>query len=262
MERRDFLKGAAATAAVSGLGLGDARAQQAQREFYELRVYEQLTGNRKNVLTDYLAKAAIPAWNRLGSRPVGVFTVVYGDSALSLYVLVPYPTLDAFLAAPERLAVDAEYQKAAAAYLGTSIDGPPYTRYESTLLRAFKNVPTLRVPAETAGNRPRLFELRCYESHNEAAALKKIEMFNDGGEIALFDKVGIRSVFYGQTLIGRRQPNLVYMVVHADMAARDKAWDAFSSSDGWNKLRNEPQYLNTVSATDVKFLRPAAYSQV
>ncbi len=262
MERRDFMKGAAAAAAVSGLGIREAFAQQDRREFYELRVYEQLTGNRKNVLTDYLAKAAIPAWNRLGSRPVGVFTVVYGANALDLYVLVPYPTLESFLTAPEKLAADAEYQKAAAAYLGTSIDGPPYTRYESTLLRAFKNVPKLRVPAETAGNRPRLFELRCYESHNEAAALKKIEMFNDGGEIALFNKVGIRSVFYGQTLIGRRQPNLVYMVVHADMPAREKAWDAFSSSDDWNKLRSEPQYLNTVSATTVKFLRPAAYSQV
>jgi len=262
MERRDFLKTAAATAAVSGLGLRDALAQQAQREFYELRVYEQLTGNRKNVLTDYLAKAAIPAWNRIGVRPVGVFTVVYGANALDLYVLIPYPTLDAFLSAPAALAADGEYQKASAAYLGTSIDNPAYTRYESTLLWAFKNVPKIRVPAETAGNKPRLFELRCYESHNEAVALKKIEMFNDGGEIALFDKVGIRSVFYGQTLIGRRQPNLVYMVVHADMAARDKAWDDFGKSEGWNKLRAEPQYLNTVSATDVTFLRPAAYSQI
>ena len=262
MERRDFLKTAAATAAVSGLGIREASAQQAQREFYELRVYEQLTGNRKNVLSDYLAKAAIPAWNRIGVRPVGVFTVVYGANALNLYVLIPYPTLDSFLAAPEKLAADAEYRKTSAEYLGTSIDNPPYTRYESTLLWAFKNVPRLRVPPEAAGNKPRLFELRCYESHNEAIALKKIEMFNDGGEIALFDKVGIRGVFFGQTLIGRRQPNLVYMVVHADMAARDKVWDDFSKSEGWNKLRNEQQYLNTVSATDVKFLRPAAYSQI
>jgi hypothetical protein len=262
MERRAFLKTTAATAAFSGLGMREAAAQQAQREFYELRVYEQLTGNRKNVLNDYLAKAAIPAWNRVGIRPVGVFTVVYGANALDLYVLIPYPTLDSLISAPAKLAADAGYQKAAAEYLGTSIDNPAYTRYESTLLWAFKNVPKIRVPVETAGNRPRLFELRCYESHNEAVALKKIEMFDDGGEIALFDKTGIRSVFFGQTLIGRRLPNLVYMVVHADMAARDKAWGDFSRSEGWNNLRNEPQYLNTVSANDVKFLRPAAYSQI
>jgi hypothetical protein len=260
MERRDFLKTAAA--GVSGLGLNQAMAQEGQREFYELRVYDMQTGNRKAVLNNYLEKAAIPAWNRLGIKPVGIFNIVYGANALNLYVLIPYPTLEALLTAPEKLASDSEYQKAAADYLGTSIDNPAYTRYESTLLRAFKKIPKLLLPAETAGNKPRLFELRCYESHSEAAALKKIDMFNDGGEIALFDKVGIRSVFYGQTLIGCRQPNLVYMVVHQDMPARDKAWDAFGKSDEWNKLRNEPKYLNTVSATDVKFLRPAPYSQI
>ncbi len=237
-------------------------AQDGQRDFYELRVYEQLQGNRKNVLTDYLSKAAIPAWNRIGVKPVGVFSVVYGANALSLYVLIPYPSLDVFLSAPAKLAADAEYQRASADYLGSSIDNPPYTRYESTLLWAFKKVPKIRVPAETAGNKPRLFELRCYESHNEAIALKKIEMFSDGGEIDIFDKTGIRYVFFGQTLIGRRQPNLVYLVVHTDMAARDKVWDDFGKSEGWNKLRKEPKYLDTVSATDVKFLRPAAYSQI
>jgi hypothetical protein len=262
MERRDFLKTAAAGAALSGLGLGQAMAQQPQREFYELRTYDMQTGNRKSVLNNYLEKAAIPAWSRLGIKPVGVFSVVYGAIGLNLYVLIPYPTLDAFLTAPEKLAADSEYQKTAAEYLGTSIDNPAYTRYESTLLWAFKRIPRLLLPAETTGNQPRLFELRCYESHSEAMAARKIEMFNDGGEIALFDKLGIRSVFFGQTLIGRRQPNLVYMVVHQDMAARDKVWDAFGKSDEWNKLRNEPKYLNVVSSIEVKFLRPAAYSQI
>jgi hypothetical protein len=262
MERRDFLKAAASTTAFSGLTFGEAMAQSEQREFYELRIYEMQTGNRKTVLHDYLAKAAIPAWNRIGIKPVGVFTVVYGANALNLYVLIPYPTLDALLSAPAKLAADGDYQKAAAEYMGTNIDNPAYTRYESSLLWAFKNVPQIRIPAETAGNKPRLFEVRCYESHSEASVLKKIEMFNDGSEIALFDKVGIRSVFYGQTLIGRRQPNLVYMVVHQDMAARDKVWDDFGKSEGWSKLGKDPKYLNAVSAIDVKFLRPAAYSQI
>ena len=108
----------------------------------------------------------------------------------------------------------------------------------------------------------RLFQLRIYESHSEAAALKKIEMFNEGGEIALFDRIGLRPVFFGQTLAGPRQPNLVYMTVHADMAAREKTWDAFRNDDGWKKLSADPNFANTVSATTVVFLRPAAYSQI
>lgn len=265
MKRRDFLKTSsiAGGAVLSSWTSGEVLAQDAAaREFYELRTYEMPTGNRKAVLNEYLEKAFIPAMNRLGSRPVGVFAVVSGSNALNLFVLVPHPSLEGFLSAPARLAADPDYQNAAAAYLSTTIDNPAYTRYESTLLWAFKNVPRVRVPAETAGKQARIFELRMYESHNEAIALKKIEMFNEGGEIAIFDKVGLRSVFYGQTLIGQRQPNLVYMLVHQDMAARDKSWGAFGASPDWKALSSNPVYANTVSAITVIFLRPTAYSQI
>ena len=110
--------------------------------------------------------------------------------------------------------------------------------------------------AETAAKKPRLFELRIYESHSEAAALRKIEMFNEGGEIALFDRLGLRSVFFGQTLVGRRQPNLVYMTVHQDMAARERVWEDFRNSADWKKLSSDPAFANTVSATTVMLPAP------
>ena len=264
MKRREFLmtSSIAGGAVLSSWAGGDALAQDSSREFYELRTYEMPTGNRKAVLNDYLEKACLPAMNRLGIKPVGVFTVVAGSNALNLFVLIPYPSLEHFLSTPARLAADAEYQKSAAVYLSASIDNPAYTRYESTLLWAFKQVPRLRMPAETSGNQPRLFELRIYESHSETAALKKIEMFNEGGEIGIFDRVGLRPVFFGQTLIGRRQPNLVYLTVHQDMVAREKTWEAFRNSPDWKALSSNPVYANVVSATTVVFLRPAAYSQI
>jgi hypothetical protein len=264
MKRRDFLKTSSIVggAVLSSWAGEEVQAQDASREFYELRTYEMPTGNRKALLNDYLEKALIPAANRLGIKPVGAFTVVAGSNALNLFVLIPYPSLEHLLSTPVRLAADAEHQKAAAPYLTASIDNPAYTRYESTLLWAFRQVPRMRMPAETPGNQPRLFELRIYESHSEAAALKKIEMFNEGGEISIFDRVGLRPVFFGQTLIGRRQPNLVYLTVHQDMAAREKTWEAFRNSPDWKALSSNPVYANVVSATTVVFLRPAAYSQL
>ena len=264
MKRRDFIKASAAAgiAAHPAGTMARAYAQSDTRDFYELRTYEMQTGNRKTVLNDYLSKAAIPAWNRMGIKPVGVFSVLSGSNALLLYVLIPHPNLPSLTTTPAALAADADYQKTAAAYLGASIDNPAYTRYESSLLWAFRNVPRLRLPVETAGNKPRIFELRIYESHSETAALKKIEMFNEGGEIALFDRIGLRPVFFGQTLIGRRQPNLVYMTVHQDMAAREKTWEQFNNSEEWKKLRSMPGFVDTVSATTIAFLRPAAYSQI
>jgi hypothetical protein len=263
MRRRDFLANTslAAGAALGGWP-GGALAQGAPREIYELRVYEMQTGNRKAVLHDYLEKACLPAWNRLGVRPVGVFTVISGANEFNLYVLIPHPDLPSVLAAPAKLAADVEYQKAAAPYLSAPLDNPAYVRYETSLLWAFSQMPRVRVPAETAGNKPRIFELRIYESHSEAAALKKIAMFNEGGEIGIFDRVGVRGVFFGQTLVGPRQPNLVYMTVHQDMAAREKAWEAFGNSPDWKTLRADPAFANTVSTRSIMFLRPTAYSQI
>ena len=43
--------------------------------------------------------------------------------------------------------------------------------------------------------RPRLFNLRIYESHNERAAATKIHMF-ENGEIEIFKKVGLTPVFF------------------------------------------------------------------
>ena len=44
---------------------------------------------------------------------------------------------------------------------------------------------TLMLPSE------RIYELRNYESATDAKAVKKIEMFNEGGEIDLFNKLNL-----------------------------------------------------------------------
>jgi hypothetical protein len=36
----------------------------------------------------------------------------------------------------------------------------------------------------------------------------------------------------------------------------------FGNSPEWKKLRSEPAFANTVSATHIIFLRPAAFSQI
>ena len=112
MKRRDFLKSSsvAGAAAVSSWATGGALAQEVSpREFYELRTYEMQTGNRRAVLNEFLEKAFIPALNRLGSKPVGVFSVVSGSNGLNLFVLVPHASLESFLTAPAGLAADPEY---------------------------------------------------------------------------------------------------------------------------------------------------------
>ena len=114
-----------------------------------------------------------------------------------------------------------------------------------------------------AGRRSRLFELRTYESHSEKAALKKIEMFNTG-EIAIFRKAGLMPVFFGETVIGASMPNLTYMLVYEDMAARDKYWSTFAAMPEWRTLSTTPGYTDPeiVSSITNAYLRPAGFSQI
>ena len=42
------------------------------------------------------------------------------------------------------------------------------------------------------------------------SAKKKIEMFNEVGEIAIFKKTGLQPVFFGETIIGPKLPNHFY----------------------------------------------------
>jgi hypothetical protein len=71
-------------------------------------------------------------------------------------------------------------------------------------------------------------------------------------------------VFFSRTFAGPKMPSLTYMLVHENMAARDKSWGAFSSDPDWRKLAATPGYTDPeiVSNITVAYLRPAQYSQI
>ncbi len=265
MNRRAFVRSSVAAAGLAGLGVraGEPAQPPAGREYYELRRYTLRRGAGQKRFDDYARDAAIPALNRLGIGPVGVFYVAIGPDSPSAYVLIPYRSLEDFARAGERLRADAEYQKAGAAFINLPPEDPPYERVSSSLLVAFAGMPRLEVPAATRDKQPRLFELRIYESHSKRANLKKIEMFNEG-EIALFRRTGLQPVFFGETLIGDRLPNLTYLLVFENMAARDKHWGIFAADPEWKKLSSTPGYTDPEIVTHITnvFLRPAAYSQI
>ena len=112
-------------------------------------------------------------------------------------------------------------------------------------------------------SKPRLLNLRIYESHNERAAKKKIEMFNQG-ELAIFRRVGLTLVFFGETVIGPAMPNLTYMLVFPDEAGREATWKRFRDDPEWLKLRAIPDYADKeiVSRITNKILTPTAFSEI
>ncbi|MBS1526834.1 MAG: NIPSNAP family protein [Bacteroidetes bacterium] len=261
--RRNFVKtsllGTAAIAAPAA-GFASIAAQGAAREFYELRTYQLKDARQQALVEDYWKNAAIPALNTLGIKNVGVFTELKPEGQTRIFVLIPFGNMNDFLKMTAGLDKDGIYNEKAAAYLNAPATDPAYERIESSLLEAFAHAPKLALPGKNA----RIFELRQYQSASESAGKKKIEMFNDKGEIDIFRRLGFRPVFFAETLIGELRPNLTYMVTFDDMAAHDSHWQAFGSDPEWKKISSDPNYADAklVSKITSTFIVPTTYSQI
>src|SRR4051794_9458642 len=116
MERRTFVGASVATLCSAAAGLA-ADPKPAARELSELRTYT-LKPAKQPVLDDYLANALVPATKRLGVGPVGVFAEPPEKDLVRVSVLIIHPDAGSVVALPGRLGADAEFAKAAAAYLG------------------------------------------------------------------------------------------------------------------------------------------------
>jgi len=276
MKRRQFIKGSVAASTIAAValeGLNSSAAAQkpaGNQEYYELRAYRLKSGSTHELLDAYLEKAAIPALNKLGAKPVGVFTQMERTGAPAgselrdtsiVFVLIPYPSLEAFAAGTARLNADAEVQKAGAEYLQTQKSASGFDRIDSWLLLAFSGMPKLEQPEYSRNKTTRMFEMRTYESYSELKALKKVEMFN-AGEIDTMREVGLGPIFFGQALTGSGLPHLTYMLSAESEDAHKQHWGGFGKSPVWNKLKNDPQYADTVSKIVNRFLVPTAYSQI
>jgi hypothetical protein len=268
MQRRDFLT--ASVTAAMGLTLGQSvhAAETPQgRQLIEIRIYHFASPEKQSAFEKFFADAAVAALNRAGVEPVGIFKLSAKDNpdlklaadSTDLYVVLPHKSAESFLQLEDRLVADETYQKVGSAILNTAKSDPAYVRYESTLLLAFEQFPQVKVPGKSPD---RLIQLRTYESHNRERAQKKLEMFQQGGELTIFHRSGMPGVFFGEALVGAKLPNLMYMLSFEDDAAKKKGWDAFKADPDWKKVSKEDVYKDTVSNITNLLLRPATGSQI
>jgi hypothetical protein len=263
MKRRSFVKssllsGAAATLVPAMSNA--ANAKTAAADYYELRTYLLKDEAQQKLVEDFLKDAAIPALNRLGVKHVGVFTELKPSGQTKIYVLVQYNSLAHFSTVSDAFGSDAGLIAKGAAYLNAPANQPAYERIESSLMKGFAHSPVLIAPEK----KERIFELRQYQSASEAAGKKKIEMFNDQGEIDIFKRLGFAPVFWGETVIGPQRPNLTYMVTFDDLPAKDAHWKAFGSDAQWKKISAVPEYADALLVNKITstLLVPTAYSQI
>ena len=264
MKRRSFVRNTLLTTAASGLtaaaGAASLSENASGRLWYEWRTYTFTSPEQTTLVKNYWSNAAIPALGRLGIKNIGVFSEMKTEKVPMLFVLIPLTDLSTLTKIDEALAKDKKYLEAATAYLNATAQSPAYARIESSLLHAFEKYPTIVLPPSPAG----FFELRRYESATEMAGRKKIDMFNNVGEIAIFKKTGLHPVFFGETVIGELRPNLTYLLSFDDMAAHDNNWKAFGGDPEWARIKALPGYADAdiVSHITSTFILRESFSQV
>ena len=234
-------------------------AETEKSQYYELRIYSTKSAGQQQQINEYWQNAGVPAYNRMGIQPIGIFTELQDSATNKIYVLIPCNSLEEFAAVPAKLAADADYQKAAAKYLSASKSDAAYERFESSLLVAFDGMKHLAIPP--ADKKPNIFELRTYMSSSEGKGLNKVQMFNSG-EIPVMQEVGLAPVFYGRTVIGAKMPCLTYMLSGENLEAHKKHWQGFSANPVWKKLNTDPQYENNVSGIISIMLKRMPASQI
>lgn len=240
---------------------GPSRAAAADdgRQYYELRVYITKSEEQQKRVNDYWQNAAVPAYNRLGVQPIGVFTELEDSPTNKIYVLLPADSFEAFNTLPAKLAADAVYQKAAADFLNATTTNAPYERFETSLLVAFDGMKRMTLPP--ADKKPNVFELRNYISPSEDKGLNKIKMF-ESGEIDVMKEVGLAPIFYSRMLAGSTMPSLVYMTCGENMDEHKKHWQAFGNAKVWKDLQADPQFKDNVSTIIKVILKRTSASRI
>ena len=232
------------------------------KEYYELKTYTIKNDDQEKRVDNYLKDAYIPALKRMGIENIGVFKVRPDKFKLSdkIYVLIPFKTLAEFDKLDAMLAVDKAHLDSGADYINATHDKKPYERISSVLMRAFPDMPVMRPSSVDGERKDRVYELRSYEGPTEAMYHRKVDMFNEGGEVELFENLGFNAVFYADVISGDKMPNLMYMTTFSDMDKRNALWKNFVDSDKWKEISVMDKYLNTVSNADIFLLYPTEYS--
>src|SRR6476620_3263550 len=234
------------------------------RQYIQLRIYHARDSVQLNQINKYLQDAYIPVLHKTGYKMVGVFTNIANDTALDkkIYLLIPFVSIQQIVVLNRQLENNKDPGAKDSNYVMADHDKAPYVRFETILLRCFELMPQVSRTQLKGNNKERVYELRSYESPTEAYFKSKVKMFNQGGEIALFKRLGFNALFYSEVVFGSHMPNLMYMTSFDNMAAREIHWKSFGNDPEWKKLSALPEYQDNVSHINIDFLHATTYSDL
>ena len=228
--------------------------------FYVLETFYLQQGAQVARMHEYFGKVALPALQRV--RHTG--PVIYLESLVAphmpqMIAIYGFQSLDEMWGVHTRIMQDPELVKN---FEQWDSGDAPFDQQSSVLLEAADYSPEIVTPAEPPKT-PRIFELRVYHSPTWRQ-LKALHERFAGPEIKIFHRVGVHPLLYSSTLIGPNMPNLTYLIPFENLAAREKAWDAFGADPDWIKARKESieKHGQISSVIQISLFKATAYSPV
>lgn len=252
MIRRAFLQSLGALAAVRG-------AKTPKTRFYTMESFLMKNGEQTVRLHEFLSKGYLPAAMKAHSGPKIILDAQVAPHMPQTLVILGYQSAAEALDLYNKLHQQPGYNDALARWEA----GPeqPYEKAALSLLSAESYSPEIAPSAPDAPQR--IFELRVYHSQTWRQLAALHQRFA-GPESRIFHRCGVHPVLYTTTVFGQNMPNLTYLTPFEDLAARQKAWAAFSADPEWQKVRKESleKHGQIANVIEISLFRATAYSPV
>ncbi len=257
MKRRHFMKliGLLAALPATQVMPGVSSVTKAgKKQIYEWRFY---TLEKESADLDrFFQEVLIPAYNRQ-KVTVGAFAPYKKGEKDQRVLLFVYPDMPAYQRVKREIWKDERFRREAQPFYDRSAPDPVYFNFETSLCEAFDLLPRMK----KSENGCTLFEIRQYHSPNEEANRRKVNMFNKD-EIAVFDKVGLPYLCFGEVFAGPSMPSLIYLIGYRNEEVRNEIWRKFGAHPDWKRIKDLPEYAYTATRNTSMFFSPMPYSQV
>ena len=227
---------------------------------YVLDTFYLQQGSQVTRMHEYFSRLVLPGLEKVHSGPKIFLEALVAPHVPQVAAIYGYQSLDQMESVRRKLSADREMMANIEKW--ESAPEPPCDQVSRTLLEATEYSPEI-IPLAEPPKTPRVFELRVYHSPTWRQ-LKALHERFAGPETRIFHRVGIHPVLYTSTIFGANMPNLTYLIPFEDLAAREKAWNAFGSDPEWLKVRKESVDRDgqIASVLQISLYKATAYSPI
>lgn len=232
------------------------------RDYYVIQIFHCASNKQVATIDRYLENTLLPYLHKAGISKVGVFAPIDNDTAIDkrIFVWIPLQSINELEVLEQKIEQLDPMGIEPVIHLENGDSSLPYNRFEKIITRAFKLQPNYVTKSNLSKSTSRLYEYRSYESPTENMLLRKMHMFNEGGEIELFDRLNFNPIFYSKVVAGSRMPNLIYMTSFNNMEERNERWKAFFNDPVWKKIVVDPAYSKSVNKSETVLMSARDYA--